>query len=116
MTPTTSYVADNLTRRVTFQQLVTTPDGMGGTKINWVDLITVWAAVDNVPMLDEVWRAGQMVTGDMIQIGVRYSPALMDSRMRIVYMNRTYRYWSAVNVDQARFFIAITAQAEPNAT
>lgn len=78
----------DLRRRITIQQPSETKDSEGIVTVTWVDLATVWAAVE--PLQGREFLSAQAVTSEPItRIRIRYQAGIKPS-MRAVYGTRIY--------------------------
>lgn len=86
----------DLRHRVTFQAAQKAPDGRGGWITTWVDVSTVWAAVQALRPFERI-QAQQTQTGVTHQVITRFRNGLSAS-MRIAYDGR-YLYIQGPPVD-----------------
>lgn len=76
----------DLRHRVTVQRQQKVPDGRGGFVTSWVDVATVWAAVQALRPYERI-QAQQTQTGMTHQVVIRYRTGVT-ADMRIVHDGR----------------------------
>lgn len=101
--------AGTLRQRVTFQQEVTTPDGMGGTSSSWSNTVTVWAGVKSLRGREMV-QAGRLEASTVYLITLRYRDDITED-MRILWKNKLLNIRSIANPDQKQQWLEVTAEA-----
>jgi len=102
-----------LDKRITIQQASITRDAIGGPVVTWMDVATVWAHVH--PLAGRERINAQSVYAEVTHlIIVRWQSEFSDpqamAKMRIVYAGRRFAIGSAVDIDMAHQFLAISAQ------
>lgn len=90
-----------LNKRATFQALVTTPDGAGGSAQTWADYITVWATFrpDRAREKIQQGRIADAQSG-VLQIRSSTQSRAIDDTYRVVVGGVTYNIRSHENSDQ----------------
>lgn len=93
--------AGTLNKRATFQSLVTTPDGAGGSTQAWVVYATVWAQLSPERAREKI-QQGRIADNQAGVLRVRSSAAtrLVDDTYRVVVDGVTYDVRGHINPDQ----------------
>lgn len=90
--------AGRMRKRVTIQRLERTDDGYGGIVETWVDVATVWAAVE--PLTGRERYEAQQVQSDLShKVTMRYRPGIMP-QMRLVLKDRPLDIVAVINVEE----------------
>ena len=102
-----------LDKKITLQSPTITRDEAGGEVVAWADVATVWAYVN--PLAGHELANAQAAFAEVTHlIIVRWQSAFSDpqatAKMRIVYAGRRFAIGSAVDIDMAHQFLAISAQ------
>lgn len=102
-----------LNKRVTLQSQTIARDEAGGEVVTWADVADVWAYIN--PLSGHELANAQASFAEVTHmIIIRWQSAFSDpqamAKMRIVYAGRRFAIGSAVDVDMAHQFLAISAQ------
>jgi len=102
-----------LNRRVTLQSPTITQDTMGGEVATWADVATVWAYIN--PLAGHELVNAQAVYAEVTHLMViRWQSIFADpqavARMRVVYAGRHFNIGSAIDIDMAHRWIALSVQ------
>ena len=102
-----------LDKRITLQSPTITRDEAGGEILSWADVGTVWAYIN--PLSGHELANAQASFAEVTHmIIIRWQSAFSDpqamAKMRIVYAGRRFAIGSAVDIDMAHQFLAISAQ------
>ncbi len=90
--------AGKLRQQVTIQQLVTAPDGLGGTTTTWQAFATRWAAIE--PLTGREYFDSQQTTSKVsTRIRLRYLAGVKPA-MRALYGARIYSIEAMINVEE----------------
>ena len=97
-----------LNRRVTLQRRDSTPDTFGEVNPVWVDVQTVWSAIQ--PLSGRELELAQKVASEVThRLTIRYQPSLTDTRvvagMRALYKRRVFNILASMNEDEANVLI-----------
>lgn len=105
-----SYTAQELTRKILFQRLVTTEDpGTGDIIESWADFVSVFAKVE--PLVGrEYFAAAAVQAEDSVKFTMRYMAGLVAS-MRILLDGQHYNIKSIQNIRSANRETLIYATA-----
>lgn len=83
--------AGELRHRVTIQQYAPDRDDYGAEVEVWIDIATVWAAIEPVSGAEQYQaQADQLVARRLTQIRIRERDGLDNAKLRIVRNNRTF--------------------------
>jgi SPP1 family predicted phage head-tail adaptor len=113
--------AGTLNKRATFQSLVTTPDGAGGSTQAWADYVTVWAQLSPERAREKI-QQGRIADNQAGVLRVRSSTAtrLVDDTYRVVVDGVTYDMRSHANPDQVNdmleFIVETTGESPSTLT
>jgi len=100
-----------LNKRLVIEDLVATPDGAGGSDVNWVEFATVWAKIK--PRYGSEKLLAHAVTSTTTHIiSIRYRNGLRP-RMRFVDGTREFEIQSIVNVDEANTWLSCLCREKP---
>jgi SPP1 family predicted phage head-tail adaptor len=93
--------AGTLNKRATFRSLVSTPDGAGGSTLDWADYVTVWAQPSPERAREKI-QQGRIADAQAGVLRVRSSAAtrLIDGKYRVVVDGVTYNVRAHINPDQ----------------
>lgn len=95
--------AGRLRHRVTIQQPVLSPDGLGGGSKTWSNVATVWADVTtsegNVGINLETVVSDQTRSLNMYRVKMRYR-AGVGTNMRLLHRGRVLEILSVANIDE----------------
>jgi SPP1 family predicted phage head-tail adaptor len=102
----------DLNRRVTLQQRSTSQDSFGERSQTWLDVMTVWAAIE--PLSGRELELAQKLSSEVThRLTVRYQSSLTDTRavagMRALYKSRIFNIQAAMNEDEANVRIHLLA-------
>lgn len=102
-----------LNKRVTLQSQTIARDEAGGEVVTWADVADVWAYIN--PLSGHELANAQASFAEVTHmIIIRWQSAFSDpqamAKMRIVYAGRRFAIGSAVDIDMAHQFLAISAQ------
>lgn len=90
--------AGNLRQRVTIQDKQATRDSFGEEVITWVELATVWAAVE--PLRGREFLDGQMATAEVTtRIRIRHRDDIKPE-MRVVFGTKIYDVLSIIHLEE----------------
>ncbi len=89
--------AGELQHRVTIQQPARAGSGTGRA-VNWQPVARVWAKIQPVRSTDRT-AEGHFQTIRLYRVTIRYQKGL-DTKMRVVYGDRTFQISSLVDVDE----------------
>ena len=106
-----------LNRRVRLQQRSTSQDSFGEPVLTWIDLMTVWAAIQ--PLSGRELELAQKVASEVThRISLRYQPSLTDTRwvasLRALYKTRIFNIQAVLNEDEANVLIHLLAAEGAN--
>ena len=101
--------AGELRHRITLQKFATTTDADGFVVQDWVDVATVWAAVENLHGR-EYWEAATVQAENTLKFTIRYRPDVTND-MRIVFRGQTYEITAIDNIKYRNEFLEIKAVA-----
>lgn len=107
--------ASQMRHRIVFQNEVLTSDGGGGSSLSWVNVVTVWSAIDNLSGLNgrnitnEKNFAGQIQDKESLKFTIRYTSGLT-AKMRIAFGSRVFNIRSIVNVNEKNEILQILAE------
>jgi SPP1 family predicted phage head-tail adaptor len=92
--------AGSLNKRATFQSLVTTPDGAGGSTTGWADYVTVWAQLSPERAREKI-QQGRIADNQAGVLRVRSSTAtrLIDGTYRVLVDGVVFNVRSNINPD-----------------
>lgn len=95
-----SYTAQELNRKITFQQLTIEQDPVtGAMRETWADFASVFAKVE--PLVGrEFWAAAATQSEDSIKFTIRYRGDL-DTTMRIAFDGKSFNITSIQNIRSA---------------
>ncbi|MFY0183856.1 phage head closure protein [Stenotrophomonas rhizophila] len=95
-----SYTAQELNRKITFQQLTVEQDPITGAMIEvWADYASVFAKVE--PLVGrEFWAAAATQSEDSVKFTIRYRRDL-DPAMRIAFDGKNFNITSLQNIRSA---------------
>lgn len=104
--------ASDLRHRVTFQSRSVTTDSFGAQSQAWADVATVWADVS--PLSGRELMAAQAINVEVshsitIRWQAQFAGPKVAAAMRIVYGNRIFNIHSAIDPDERRKTIQISA-------
>ena len=104
--------AGSLNRRIKIQERVATQDSFGAQSATWVDLATLWAAIEALSG-GELLRAQSVVAEVSHQITVRYQPIFANPKTvagyRGVYRGRIFNIHASMNADESNSRITLLA-------
>ena len=108
--------AGPLNKRATFQQLMTTPDGAGGSVQAWDDYITVWASFTPEKAREKIMQ-GRIADNQAGVLRVRSSVAAraIDGTYRVIVNGVTYNIRSHENPDQVNDMIEMIVEVDGTA-
>jgi len=103
-----------LRHKVIFQQLVSTPDGMGGTTGTWQDVLSTWVRM-SAWKGKEVLSSNQPATSAWFEVAMRYRPNITPD-MRIIEpggdkVGRWYNIRFVNDPDQRRRWLQLSVEA-----
>jgi SPP1 family predicted phage head-tail adaptor len=92
--------AGTINKRATFQSLVTTPDGAGGSTTAWADYVTVWAQLSPERAREKI-QQGRIADNQAGVLRVRSSTAtrLIDGTYRVLVDGVVFNVRSNINPD-----------------
>jgi len=99
-----------LSSRVALERPVRTSDGSGGATVDWVEVATLWAAIEPVAA-GEDFAADRLATRVTHRITIRFRSDV-EGGMRIVHRGRLLRIESWRDPDEARRFLVLEAVEE----
>jgi SPP1 family predicted phage head-tail adaptor len=100
--------AGQLRQRVTIQSKTASRDSFGEEDITWVDLATVWAAVE--PLRGREFLDGKMITAEVTtRIRIRHRSGLTPE-MRVVFGSITYDVLSIIHIEEREREIHLMCQ------
>lgn len=92
-----------LSRRLTIQQSVSTPDDAGGSDTSWSDVATVWAKIR--PLHGNEKLIGDTVTSRIShKVTIRFRSDLLPS-LRFASDERFFDILSVVNIDEQNIWL-----------
>ncbi len=100
-----------LNKRLVVEDLVSTPDGAGGTEVSWAEFATVWAKVRSRHGREKLYADALTSTTTHI-ITVRYLPGFRP-RMRFADAERKFEILSIVNIDEADKWLSCLCRERP---
>ena len=108
--------AGTLNKRATFQSLVTTPDGAGGSTTAWADYVTVWAQLSPERAREKI-QQGRIADNQAGVLRVRSSTAtrLIDGTYRVLVDGVTYNVRSHTNPDQVNDVLEFLLETDGSA-
>lgn len=98
----------DLRHRITLQQKQLTKDQEGIATENWVDVATVWAAVEPLKGR-EYFQAAAVNAENTVRFRIRYRQGIT-SAMRVVYNGRVFNINSVIDVDERHREIQLMCQ------
>ena len=105
-----TYIGD-LNKRLVIEDLDSSPDGAGGSDINWIQFANVWAKVKPRHQSEKLF-ADTVTSTTSHLITIRYLQGLRP-RMRFVDGTRQFEILSIVNVDEADKWLSCLCQEKP---
>ena len=108
----TALSSGALNRRIKIQRPSTAKDSLGGTTRSWIDVATVWAAIQPLSGREAV-IANRLSAEITHQITVRHQ-AVFDNpqqvaQMRVLYRSRIFNIHSALDDDEQRVAVILLA-------
>ena len=107
-----SVAAGALTRRLTIQARVASQDSFGAQSENWIEVMTVWAAIEPLSGR-ELMTARSISTELSHQITIRYQPIFANPKTvagyRGVYRGRIFNIHASMNADESNSRITLLA-------
>lgn len=105
--------AGTLNKRATFQSLVTTPDGAGGSTTAWADYVTVWAQLSPERAREKI-QQGRIADNQAGVLRVRSSTAtrLIDGTYRVLVDGITYNVRAHINPDQRNDMLEFAVETD----
>lgn len=101
--------AGQLRERVTIQQAVETPDGGGGSSIDWQDVATVWAEVRPLSGRERL-QAQQLESAVNYRIRIRFRSDIT-AGMRLVWRDQVMNIRAVYNEDQKRAYLTLDCES-----
>jgi len=95
----------DLRHRITLQELVSIPDGMGGFSEGWQDVATVWASVEPLRG-QERYLAQQAVQEITHKVTIRYRKSV-SPKMRILFGNRVLSIVAVIDPGERRKWLEL---------
>lgn len=95
-------------KRLTLQEESKTSDGRGGNTVTWVDVVTVWAALEPVSA-KERYASEQVQRETTHRIQIRYRTGV-HSGMRAKHGNRIFSITGVVDVGEAHVKLQLDAK------
>lgn len=91
-------LASRLTKRITLQEEVQTPDSGGGYSISWQDVASIWAEFVYLSgnRSDEPFISMQQEGRKVARVTIRYLPDVTP-KLRIIYGLRVFNILSVIN-------------------
>jgi SPP1 family predicted phage head-tail adaptor len=90
--------AGDYNRRITLQHFETTKDSEGIVTQQWMDVATVWAAVE--PLRGREYFAAAAVNAEnTVRFRIRYRPGITPD-MRLLYNGRVFEIQSVIDVNE----------------
>jgi len=99
-----------LSSRVALERPVRTSDGSGGATVEWVEVATLWAAIEPVAA-GEIFAADRLATRVTHRITMRHRTDV-EGGMRIVHRGRVLRIEAWRDPDETRRFLVLEAVEE----
>ena len=104
--------AGQLTKKIKLQRPSTLQDSYGGPARTWLDVATVWAAIQPVDGREQK-RAHRIASEVSHQITVRYQANLTDTRVissyRALYKARIFNIHAVLNEDESNVLLTLLA-------
>lgn len=88
----------DLRHRITIQKRQISRDEEGNSIETWVDLVTIWSAVEPIRGR-EYWAASAVQAENDIRIRIRHRRDIT-TEMRVIYHNRVYNIRSVIDVNE----------------
>lgn len=101
-----------LRHRVQLQKLVAVDDGGGGVEEDWVDVATVWAAVEPVRGRERL-EAMQLEAAVDHRVVIRYRPDIDGRNMRALHRGRAFHVEAVVNPDERSRWLELMCEERP---
>ncbi len=101
----------DLNKRLIIEDLVATPDGVGGTDTSWAEFATVWAKVRTRHGSEKIF-ADALTSAMKHVITIRHLAGLRP-RMRFVDGTRILEIFSIVNVDEESRWLSCLCEEKP---
>ncbi|CAN8139674.1 putative Phage head-tail adaptor, SPP1 family [uncultured Thiomicrorhabdus sp.] len=100
-----NYKAGDLRHSVTFQEMQTIEDGIGGRSKVWVDVKTLKCKVKPLNGKERLF-ADRIESNTTHKIICRYNP-LINSKLRAVFKGRVMQIKSVINIDERNKWLEI---------
>ena len=101
-----------LRHRVTIQRFDRVDDGGGGTEEQWIDVATVWAAVEPIRGRERL-EAMQLEQSVSHRVVIRYRPDVDGRNMRIVHRGRALHVQAVVSPDERNRWLELLCEERP---
>jgi SPP1 family predicted phage head-tail adaptor len=100
-----------LRHRVVLQQKTVTEDALKQQSETWVDVTTVWAAIE--PLSGREYFAAKQVNAEVsVRITIRYRKGVTPD-MRVVFGNRTFEVLSVIDPKERRESLILMCREVP---
>lgn len=105
--------AGSLNKRATFQALTTTPDGAGGSIVQWTDYTAVWVSMTPDRAKEKI-QQGRIADNQSGVLRIRSSTIsrLIDDTYRVVLGGTIYNIRSHENPDQRNDIIEFIIETD----
>lgn len=100
-------VTRTFNNKITFEELVTTVNPNGFEVSDWVEVISVWAAVSNLHGR-EYYAAAAVQAENTVKFTIRYIPGI-DTKQRIMFQGKTHNITAIDNIRYEDRLIEIKA-------
>ncbi len=101
----------DLNKRLVIEDLVATPDGVGGAETSWAEFATVWAKVRTRHGSEKIFADAPTSTVQQV-VTIRHLAGLRP-RMRFVDGTRILQILSIVNVDEEGRWLSCLCREKP---
>lgn len=106
--------AGKLRHRLTLQRQTVTRDSFGGEVVTWVDVATVWGAVEPVAGTETFQQVGEQVLAvAYVKVRVRYRGGIT-AKMRFIFNSRILDIEHVANLDTRNWEINLLCREVPD--